>query len=358
MCRFVTGRSNCLAFCRLFLVVPAAIAFAAGAAAADKKTGDGPSRSKSVAVVTHAAPDKKTDKKNGSEGNEKVIRATAEAFIKAFNAGDAKGLASLWTVNGSLADDEGTFLKGRQAIETRYAAYFKEHRGARMEVAVKSVEFPTLSTAIEDGVSQVLTRENDPPSAGRYTAVHVQEDGKWLMASVREASMPVASNFAQLAELGWAVGSWEAKTEGAHARFRLHWIVNKSFLQRDFSVHRDGLLASSGTQIIGWDPRSHQITSWTFDSTGGHGIGTWTATPEGWLINSAGVTADGVPTSSKDVVIHVPGDDNVFGWRSFDRRLGETKVPDLREVAFDRVPGRRAGGRMPAQAPRSTTQNN
>jgi hypothetical protein len=34
-----------------------------------------------------------------------------------------------------------------------------------------------------------------------------------------------------------------------------------------------------------------------------------------------------------------PGDDNVFGWRSFDRRLGETKVPDLREVAFDRLFG-------------------
>jgi uncharacterized protein (TIGR02246 family) len=337
-----------------FLLVATAISCAARADAADTKTGSQPQPPKATAVAPHAAPFKKA----GNPSNEAAIRATADAFVKAFNAGDAKAVASLWIVNGSLADDAGNAFKGRKTIEDRYAAYFKEHRGARLEVAVKLVEFPTPTMAIEDGVSQVLTRENEPPSAGRYTAVHVQEDGKWLMASVREAEMPVASNFPQLAELGWAVGSWEANTEATHARFRLRWIANKSFLQRDFSVHRDGLLASSGTQIIGWDPRSHEIKSWTFDSTGGHGVGSWTATPEGWLINSDGVTADGVPTSSKDVLIHVPGDDNVFGWRSFDRRLGETKVPDLHEVAFDRVPQRRAGSGKPAQAPRATTQNN
>jgi uncharacterized protein (TIGR02246 family) len=350
----VLSRISRLASPQLFLVVSAAITLAARAAAAEKKSDSQPNPPKAVVVAPQAAPFKKA----GNETTEAAIRATADAFVKAFNAGDAKAVASLWIVNGSLADDEGNVFKGRKTIEDRYALYFKQHRGARLEVAVKTVEFPTPTMAIEDGVSQVLTRENEPPSAGRYTAVHIQEDGKWLMASVRESEMPVASNFAQLAELGWAVGSWEAKTEAAHARFRLHWIANKSFLQRDFSVHRDGLLASSGTQIIGWDPRSHQIMSWTFDSSGGHGTGLWTATPEGWLIESAGVTADGVPTSSKDLVIHVPGDDNVFGWRSFDRRLGETKVPDLREVAFDRVPERRVGGGKPAQAPKSTTQNN
>jgi hypothetical protein len=49
------------------------------------------------------------------------------------------------------------------------------------------------------------------------------------------------------------------------------------------------------------------------------------------------VTADGAPTSSNDLMIRVPGDENVFGWRSADRRLGEAKLPDIREVVFDRT---------------------
>ena len=106
-------------------------------------------------------------------------------------------------------------------------------------------------------------------------------------------------------------------------------------------MHRDGLLVSSGTQIVGWDPRSRQVVSWTFDSSGGYGTGAWTAAANGWQIESVGVTADGVPTSSKDHLIRVPGEDNIFGWHSVDRKLGETKLPDTREVVLDRVPDKR-----------------
>lgn len=272
---------------------------------------------------------------------EAAIRATAAAFVKAFNAGDPKAVASLWTTDGTVGNDEGSLIKGRKAIEEEYAAFFKQHPTARMQVAIKSIEFPTPTTAIEDGMAQVLTKDNAPPSASRYTAVHVLENGHWFMASVRESSIPVTSNFDLLQGLGWLVGNWELKADGTEVASKIRWIANKSYLQRDFSVHRDGLLVSSGTQIVGWDPRSRQVVSWIFDSSGGYGTGTWTAAANGWQIESAGLTADGVPTSSKDHLIRVPGDDNVFGWRSVDRKLGETKLPDTREVVLDRVPDKR-----------------
>ncbi len=210
-----------------------------------------------------------------------------------------------------------------------------------MHVAIKSIEFPCPTTAIEDGVAQVVTTDNSPPSASRYTAVHVQQDGKWLMASVRESSLAVSSNFRELQELGWLVGNWQTEADGVRVESRIRWIANKSFLQRDFSVHRDGLLETSGTQIIGWDPRSGQIVSWTFDASGGHGTGFWSRAAEGMSIDSTGVMADGTPTSSKELLIRVPGADNVLGWRSFDRKVGETKLPDTREVVLDRVPEKR-----------------
>jgi len=287
--------------------------------------------------VASAAPEKKAPATTSSNPSEAAIRASAEAFIKAFNGGDAKAVANLWTANGTVADEQGNVFKGRKAIEEQYAALFKAHPTARMQVAIKSIDFPTPTTAVEDGMTQVMTKDNDPPTASRYTAVHVQEDGKWLMASVRESTMPVASNFAQLQELGWLVGDWESKTNDATARSHIRWIANKSFLQRNFSVLRDGFLLSSGTQIVGWDPRSDRIVSWIFDSSGGYGTGVWSAVPEGWAIDSVGMTADGVLTSSKDRLIRVPGENNVFGWRSMDRKLGDTGIPDVPEVVFDRA---------------------
>jgi hypothetical protein len=240
-----------------------------------------------------------------------------------------------------LADDSDQVFKGRKSIEKQYAALFKEHPTARMQVAIKSIEFPTPTTAIEDGVAQVATRDNAPPAASRYTAVHVREDGKWLMASVRETSLAVPSNYFRLQELRWLIGAWERKENGdaVHSRFR--WIANKSFIQRDYSVSRDGLLTSSGTQIIGWDPRAEQVRSWSFDSSGGYGTALWSAASEGMHLDSSGVTADGAPTSSKEILIRVPGEDNVLGWRSFDRKVGDMKLPDIPEVVLDRVPEKR-----------------
>ena len=270
--------------------------------------------------------------------NASAIRATAAAFIKAFNAGDAKGVASLWAPNGTAVDDDGTVFKGRQAIEDQYAALFKAHPGARVEVSIKSIDFPTATTAIEEGESQVLTKDDAPPSVSRYTVVHVLEDGKWLMANVHETSVPVASNFDQLQDLAWVVGEWQAKGKGVTSVHKIHWIANKNFIQRDYAVHRDGMLASSGTQIIGWDPESHRIISWSFDSSGGYGTGIWTPAADGWRIESSGVTVDGVPTSSKDHLVVLPDDKNVVGFRSTDRRLGDTKLPDTGELVLDRAP--------------------
>ncbi len=320
----------------LIATISVALLFVICIGGADKKT---------TSPVTASESKSDDEKPSIPKDGEAAIRATADAFVKFFNTGDAKGVASLWTPNGTVADQDGTTYRGRAAIEEQYASLFKAHPTARMHVAISSIEFPTSTTAIEDGVAQVVTRDAAPPSASRYTVLHVLENGKWFMASVRESEMALASNFSHLQELGWLVGNWENKSEGATAHCQIRWIANKSFLQRDFSVHRDGAIVSSGTQIVGWDPRLEQIVSWSFDSSGGHGMSRWTATPEGWRMTSLGVTADGLSTSSVDRLIHLPDNDNVFGWRSADRKLAANKLPDVGEVVFDRVVQKAAGPR-------------
>ena len=167
--------------------------------------------------------------------------------------------------------------------------------------------------------------------------VHVKQDGKWLMASVREASIELPSNFARVEGLGWLVGTWKAERDGTAMHTTVRWIANKSFLERDYTIRKDGIAVSSGKQIIGWDPKAGQIRSWSFDASGGYGTGLWTATPEGWRIESSGVLPDGTPTASRDLLIRVPGEDNVLGWRSVARSVGGASLPDTPEVVLDRI---------------------
>ena len=265
------------------------------------------------------------------------IRATAVTFVQAFNRGDAPAVAALWTPDGTAADDTGTIFKGRKAIEGQYAQLFKEHPDARMEVAVESVEFPTPAMAIEDGVARVESQSGGPPQLSHYTAVHIKQDGKWLMAAVRESSTELPSNYARVEGLGWLVGTWTAERDGTTVHTTIRWIANKSFLEREYTVRKDGIATSSGRQIIGWDPKAGQIRSWCFDAAGGNGTGIWTATPDGWRIESTGVLPDGTPTSSRDLVIRVPGEDDVLGWRSVARTAGGAPLPDTPEVVLDRV---------------------
>jgi hypothetical protein len=61
----------------------------------------------------------------------------------------------------------------------------------------------------------VTAKQAGPATAGRYTAVHVRDGGQWLVATVRESSVPIASGFGWLEDLAWLIGSWKTKGEGA-----------------------------------------------------------------------------------------------------------------------------------------------
>ena len=163
----------------------------------------------------------------------------------------------------------------------------------------------------------------------------------WQMATVREVNIAIQSNYPRLEQFDWLVGKWEAKSKEVTIRTECRWIANKSFLQRDYVVRQNGLTTSAGIQIIGWDPQAGQVRSWSFDSSGGYGTGAWTPTQQGWRIASAGVLADGTRTSSQDVLICVPGERNVLGWRSTDRKVGTMALPDTDEVVLERLAERR-----------------
>src|SRR5262249_27662394 len=142
-------------------------------------------------------------------------------------------------------------------------------------------------------------------------------------------------------DLGWLIGKWQAKAGDVVADSDIHWLANKSFIERQYKVHKADATTSSGIQIIGWDPQQGQIRSSSVDASGVYGTGLWSPTADGWQIDHIGTLPASTPTSSQDFVSRAAGEDNVLGYRSTGRFAGQSPLADTPEIVFDRVKGKK-----------------
>jgi uncharacterized protein (TIGR02246 family) len=264
-----------------------------------------------------------------------AIEQTAKAFVTAFDAGDAAAIAALWTPDGEYTVESQTF-KGQAEIKKLYEDHFKATPGSTMEVRVISVRNLAPNLMLEEGVASV-TDANNSSTASAYTAVHTKLDGKWLMASVREADVPLPPVSANLEELTGLVGDWLAKGDEAHVDVKFDWMSDKHFIKAETRVHPkdkpEGV--PGGMQIIGVDPLSGQLVSWFFTADGGHSSGVWVKSNNRWLINTQGATADGAVTTATNI-LYQPHP-NVLSWQSVDRTVDGQVLPNTEEIVLERA---------------------
>jgi uncharacterized protein (TIGR02246 family) len=281
--------------------------------------------------ATKAKPAAAASAANDAASADAAIRATAVAFTEAFNRADAKAVAQLWTADGEYVDDEGQRITGHEAIEKRYAEFFNEHPGAQIKIEISGIHELSADAAIEDGSGSLTLAADSSTTTGRYTAIHVRQDGKWLMASVRDLADNQAS--APLKDLEWIIGSWQVEHEGAQVEMNCRWISEGSFIEATHSVWNKGKEVSSGVQIIGRDAASGRWMSWIFDSAGGRAEGVWMPQAGGWAVEFVGVTADGTPTTAVNILSRV---EDALVWKSVNRTAGGVVLPDAEEVVLKR----------------------
>src|ERR1700733_9335541 len=87
--------------------------------------------------------------------DESAIRANVEAFVKAYNAGDAKAVANLFAAEAQVIDEDGETTQGREAIEKRVAGTFAESSEGRIKLDIESIRFVGSGLAIETGKATV-----------------------------------------------------------------------------------------------------------------------------------------------------------------------------------------------------------
>ncbi|MGL4515015.1 MAG: SgcJ/EcaC family oxidoreductase [Lacipirellulaceae bacterium] len=275
-----------------------------------------------------------------ADAQQQVI-AFLRSYEAAFNSGDAAKVAALWAEDGVWTSDESAeTTSGREAIEAGFAEVFAASPGLSLAGDLTSLRVVAPGVVCIDGETRVTRRDADPGFSA-FTAVVVQRDGKWLLASVNEHALAVASPTDALEDLAFLVGEWideqpAGSTDPAvQVETSVRWGEGDNFLIRSYTVTPVEGEPTKGTQVIGWDPRSRQVRSWTFDADGSFGEGHWSRVGEQWIGRLSQTLATGDAASGTQVVTRI--DDDTLLVENVGREVAGEPLPASPPVRMKRV---------------------
>ncbi len=271
-----------------------------------------------------------------ADPRQKEIETVASSFVDAFHKGDAKAIAALWTTDADYIDDSGQVTQGREAIEKSFAGLFSAQKGLQVRIDVTALRFPAENIAVEDGTNTVIAPDGSAPTQARYTNVMVKQDGKWLLSNVRESAINDATPSAKLHPIDWVIGDWTEKGgKPPLARVSFSWGPGRNFIISDRSVDFLGSSLHNGVQWIGWDPAAKGIRSWSFETDGGFGQGTWTQDGETWSINSDATLADGSKIAATTTLTRNNADSLTAQMKN--QSINGKSIPDGKPVEMIRI---------------------
>jgi uncharacterized protein (TIGR02246 family) len=266
---------------------------------------------------------------------EKTSKAQIDAYVAAFNKGDTKALASMYTEDVQYSTDEGTEVSGRAAVVEGLNKYLTRNKGAKLALTVESARFLTPDVLVERGYATLGTAGGEP-EVTRYTATYLKKDSGWLIAQLDEVTLPPVDAASQaLGDLAWMVGTWKDNTPDITVETKVNWTKNQRFLKRSFTITREGEDPVEGTEVIGYDPVQGRIRSWIFDSEGGFGETVWRRDGNKWLIQSSATAADGTQTTAEHII--TANEEKKFSWESINRVRGGEALPNIDKIEVVRT---------------------
>ena len=152
----------------------------------------------------------------------------------------------------------------------------------RHKTETLAIRFITPDVAVEDGTIERSDAPGDHPKLGRYCAMWVKKDGRWLIDGVRESLYRAATGANKFQDLEWMIGDSVADGPQGTIAVSCTWGPEKAYILRHLKVEPKGEEPGlSATQWIGWDPVHERIHSFVYDSRGGaaRGYGRRTETP-------------------------------------------------------------------------------
>ena len=115
--------------------------------------------------------------------DEAAIRAINPAWVKAYNAGDAKAISGLYAEQAVLLPPGAPAAKGNAAIQAYLAKDMAESAKAGFTFSLDAKTDVGISGDLgwESGTYAVKAKSGAPVEIGKYLTVYKKSDGKWLI---------------------------------------------------------------------------------------------------------------------------------------------------------------------------------
>jgi len=258
------------------------------------------------------------------------VRKVVEAYRQAVELGDVETIASFWAPDADYVDYQGHAYKIQAAlIRARAQARADGHISRPApKTDTLAIRFIAPGVAVEDGTVERPAAVGNSHTLGRYCAMWVKRDGKWLIDGVRESTYRAPLVGDRFKDLEWMIGEWTAEGPHGTAEVSCSWGPDKKYILRTLKVTPEGEPAVSATQWIGWDPVHDRVHSFVYDSRGGYGEGVWAQDGEAWVVSTTGVMPDGRRTSATNIYSRI--DEDTAIWESVDDEVEGRPTPDVR----------------------------
>lgn len=292
-----------------------------------------PRLSRTVPCVIAAAAGSIRSKESQETDAENDVRKVLINLAEAINAGEAARAASLWTEESVFIDQAGEETHGRAGLQERLANVLKERDGTLIEFHPEKISFPAANVALFVGQASRKSGENNLP-ATRVSMTMVKQGSAWLISQATETQMLGLKAADYLKQLDWLVGKWQVDRQDNPTRLEVDWGAGRNFLFSKTISNKNGV-PQIDTQIIGWDPRSRSVVSWHFDCNGGFGYGKWQKQPNGWMVDFAGVAADGGATRATNI-FETRGTDE-FTWQSRNQNAEGVEIASTEPIKVKKI---------------------
>jgi len=267
------------------------------------------------------------------------LSAVTQAYADGFNGHDAAAVGKLWMENGVHVDREtGERTVGRAAIQKDLEDVFKTIPDIRISIEPGEVRMVQPTVAHVEGSATTFIPDDNPTTVS-FVAILVKQGDHWLLDSVEEMPLPqpeTANDALKILE--FLIGEWADEGDEGKSTSSFRWSSNGSFLIRSFTTNLSDEIQSEGTQVIGWDPRSKEIRSWTFNSDGSFGEATWSRSGGDWLIKSMQTLADGGAASGTYVI--TPSGQDSMTVKLIGHEVNGEPIPAVDPVTIVRVPAK------------------
>jgi hypothetical protein len=160
-----------------------------------------------------------------------------------------------------------------------------------------------------------------------------------------------SSSQSPLEEEAWLIGTWEAEYDlpsgvpelgkgGEKVKEVLswRWALDKKFIVLRFSMEIEGQPPFTGLEVTGLNPKSGQVTSSLFNSTGAQGRGEWDKEGDTLTMNWTAIQPDKTVFKGVSYIRQDSKDEYTWGIKNLTR--GGEEIADWGPVTYRKRPNR------------------